>query len=118
MKLFYIIMVVNQDYRTTDEWESLIGQQIRAERIASNLDQEHLANLANISIGALSNLERGKGSSLKTLISVIKALGRTDWFQALAPSVEISPMQLLTAGHKTPRQRVRSLGQHPLGDSK
>jgi DNA-binding XRE family transcriptional regulator len=89
------------------EWEAVIGEQVRAARIADNLDQEHLAALADISVGALSNLERGKGSSLKTLVAVVRTLGRTDWLEALAPPVSISPMQMLRARQKTPRARVR-----------
>ena len=44
-------------------------------RIAGDLDQTGSAAIADVSIGALSNLERGKGSSLKTLIAVARALG-------------------------------------------
>lgn len=111
-------MFIMIDYISTDEWELLIGQQVRAERIASDLDQANLAALANISIGALSNLERGKGSSLKTVIAVIKALERTDWLQALAPPVEISPIQLLKARQGRPRQRVRTQNIEPIGNLK
>ena len=102
-----IIMRVVQKSHTVDEWEALLGAEIRNVRIANELDQASLAGLANISVGALSNLERGKGSSLKTLIAVVRALGRTDWIEALAPPVTVSPMQMLRAGQKAPKARVR-----------
>lgn len=100
-------MQVQRNHRTVEEWETLVGEQLRAERITHNLDQVRLATLADVSVGALSNLERGKGSSLKTLVCVLRALGRTDWLEALAPPVTISPIQMLRAKQKTPRSRVR-----------
>lgn len=100
-------MQVRRDHRTADEWEAVLGEQVRAARISANFDQQRLADLANISVGALSNLERGKGSSLKTLISVVRALGRTDWLEALAPPVLVSPIQMLRSKERSTRARVR-----------
>jgi transcriptional regulator with XRE-family HTH domain len=93
---------------TTGEWEAVVGDHVRRVRISRNLDQAGLAELADISVGAVSNLERGKGSSLHTLISVVRALGRTDWLESLAPAVGVSPMQLLRAKQKTPQPRMRA----------
>jgi transcriptional regulator with XRE-family HTH domain len=97
-----------QSHRTIGEWEALLGDQVRRVRISSDLDQARLAELANVSVGAVSNLERGKGSSLRTLISVLRALGRTDWLESLAPAVGVSPMQMLRTMQNTPPKRVRS----------
>lgn len=100
-------MVVQRWHRTVEEWETRVGEQVRAMRIASDLDQTRLAALADVSVGALSNMERGKGSSLKTVVAVVRALGRTDWLEALAPPVTVSPIQMLRAKQKSPRTRVR-----------
>jgi transcriptional regulator with XRE-family HTH domain len=101
-------MEIERDHHTTDELEGLFGAQVRAMRIARDLDQASLASLANISVATLSNLERGKGSSLRTLVAVVRALGRVDWLEALAPPVTVSPMQMLRAKTRSPgpRQRV------------
>jgi transcriptional regulator with XRE-family HTH domain len=96
-----------RDSKTLDEWEGYLGRQVRAARVAARLDQAQVAGLANVSVRSVSNLERGKGSSLKTLLSVVRALGRTDWLEALAPPVAVSPMQVLLAKQKPPRPRVR-----------
>lgn len=101
-------MKASRNYCTIEEWEAALGDQIRRVRIGRNLDQAGLAELANVSIGAVSNLERGKGSSLRTLISVLRALGRTEWLESLAPAVSVSPMQLLRSKQRTPPQRVRA----------
>ncbi len=95
------------DNRPTDEWEAYLGEQCRAMRIRADLEQAELATRASVSLGALKNLEGGKGSSLKTLIKVARALGRTDWLEALAPKITVSPMQLLRSRAKTtPRLKV------------
>lgn len=92
---------------STDEWEHYLGEQFRAMRIRAGFEQAVLAGRADVSIGAIKNLESGKGSSLKTLIKVARSLGRTDWLASLAPPVSISPMQLLTTARRNaPRQRV------------
>jgi len=94
--------------RTVGEWEAILGDQVRRARLAKNLDQARLAALADVSVGAVSSLERGKGSSVRTLIAVLRGLERTDWLESLAPAVEVSPMHLLRAKQKAPRQRVRA----------
>jgi transcriptional regulator with XRE-family HTH domain len=95
--------------RTLEEWIDLLGQQVRNARIARNIDQRTLAALANVSIAAVSDLERGAGSSVKTLVAVVRALDRTDWLESLAPSATISPLQALRAKRSgpQPRRRVR-----------
>jgi transcriptional regulator with XRE-family HTH domain len=101
-------MSIKHSQNTTLEWEKMMGEQVRTARIAQDLDQSSLAALANVSIGALSNLERGKGSSLTTLIAVVRALGRTDWLETLAPAIAVSPLQMLRSRNKAPASRVRS----------
>jgi len=94
--------------RTIAELEEVLGEHIRRSRIASDLGQAELAQLADISVRALRNLERGRGSSVSTLIAVVRALGRTPWIDGLAPSAQVSPMQMLrTSRRSTERTRVR-----------
>ncbi len=106
-------MAIHYSHRTIEEWEGLVGEEVRAMRIASDLDQTRLAELADVSVGALSNLERGKGSSLKTLVAVVRAMGRTDWLEALAPPMTVSPIQMLRTKQKAPRARVRARASDP-----
>ncbi|MEO8423725.1 MAG: helix-turn-helix transcriptional regulator [Actinomycetota bacterium] len=94
-------------HRTVDEWQVRIGEQVRNARIAGGLDQQRLSELANVSVGAVSNLERGRGSSLKTLVAVARAVGRAEWLDSLAPPVIVSPLQVLRAKQRVPRTRVR-----------
>jgi len=101
-------MAVERVRRSTTEWEAVIGAEVRAARIAANLDQSELAKRADISLGAVKNLEAGKGSSLKTLVRVVRALGRTEWLESLTPPITVSPLAMLSSNRKAtlPRQRV------------
>ena len=106
-------MLITRSNNTTREWEEKVGEQIRTTRIAADLDQTGLAALANVSVGALSNLERGKGSSLNTVVAVVRALKQTDWLEALAPAVTVSPIQMLHSKQRRPPARVRSRKNTP-----
>jgi transcriptional regulator with XRE-family HTH domain len=89
---------------TPGEWEVELGKQLRALRLRQNIDQRRLAERAGAALNAVKNLEAGKGASLKSLVKVLRTLGRADWLSTLAPAVSISPLQMLKA--KQPRQRV------------
>ena len=83
---------------TTDEWEAVIGAEVRAARIARPTStRSELAARADISLGAVKNLEAGKGSTLKTLVRVVRALGRTEWLESLTPPITVSPMAMLSS---------------------
>ena len=107
-------MPENRRYLTIEQLEGLLGDQVRRARIAQNVDQVTLAKRADVSVRAVSNLERGQGSSVRTLVAVLRALGRTDWLDTLAPAVEVSPMHLLRSKQRTPQPRRRV--SRPRGD--
>lgn len=90
--------------KSTEEWEAGLGEQVRNLRLRQNLDQRTLAEQAGVGLSALKNLESGKGATLKTMIKVLRALGRASWLETLAPEVSISPLQMLKA--KPARQRA------------
>lgn len=93
--------------KSTSDYEIMIGEQIRRLRIAYGLDQSQLASAANISVGAVKNLECGKGSSLKSLIMILRTLKADQWLSTLSPVFDVSPMQMLRDQKlKEPRSRV------------
>jgi transcriptional regulator with XRE-family HTH domain len=79
---------------TIEQLESLVGESIKAARLDRNLSQEELASRSGISRRALINLESGNGSSLKTFIVVLKALGHEEWFNTIAP-VGVNPFLMV-----------------------
>lgn len=95
--------------RTTAAWEAEVGRQVRQLRLRQDLTQAALARRANVSVSSLQSLEHGHGSSLSTVIGVVRALGRDDWLEGLAPEAPISPMALLEQA--TTRERQRASGR-------
>jgi len=90
--------------RSTKGWEQEIGARIRAIRKRSELTQQELADLANVSRSAIKYLEAGHGSSLATFIGVAKALNLDKEIdQIFALSSQISPMALLAKKSKSKR---------------
>lgn len=89
---------------TSEEWEAALGQQLRDLRLRQNIDQRQLAEQAGVALNVVKNLESGKGATLTSLIKVLRALGRADWLNSLAPAVSISPLQMLKA--RPSRQRA------------
>ena len=93
-----------QNSKTPEEIEVEFGQQLRDLRLRRNIDQRQLAEQAGVALNAVKNLENGRGATLSSLVKVLRSLGRADWLETLAPTVGISPMQMLKA--KQPRQRA------------
>lgn len=99
------------DRRSTTDWEQHIAEQVRGLRLSSELDQRALAERANVSLGTIQNLEAAKGSSLRTLIRVVRALNRAEWLDELNPGLSDGPgpIEQLRAARATPTgpRRVR-----------
>jgi transcriptional regulator with XRE-family HTH domain len=90
---------------TTGEHEALLGERLKGLRLSSNLDQASLASRAGVSLGALKNLEGGAGSRVKTLIAVLRALGREEWLASVAPGPTSNPLDATPHAAST-RQRA------------
>lgn len=86
-----------------DSHQRQLGAQVRASRLALNWPQDLLAEKAGIAIGALKNLESGRGASLRTLTSVICAMGRQEWLGQLTQAPALSRQRARTANVLHPR---------------
>jgi transcriptional regulator with XRE-family HTH domain len=96
---------------TSNELEERLGSRLRELRLLKNLDQRALAERAGLSLNAIKHLESGKGARVNSLVKVLRAMDKTEWLETLAPTVSISPMQMLKSGSREPkraRRRVRS----------
>ena len=89
--------------KSPDEIAAGLGERLRALRLAADLTQAVVADKAGVSERSLRDLEAGQGSTVQTLVRVLKALGADDVIDALAPRPAVSPLQLLK--HKS-RQRA------------
>jgi transcriptional regulator with XRE-family HTH domain len=98
--------MADMKFMTPDELQAALGKQLQELRIAKNLDQITTAEKAGISEKTLRNLEAGRGSSIETLVRVLKALDSLDGLRLLAPKPSVSPLALLRHS-ETARRRVR-----------
>jgi len=89
---------------TPGEMEAALGEKLKSLRLSRNLDQKTLAERAGLSVRALRSLEAGQGSTVKTLVGVLRALGRQDWLNTIAPVATINPLTLTRDAQ--PRQRA------------
>ncbi|WP_455286552.1 helix-turn-helix domain-containing protein [Cupriavidus necator] len=71
---------------------------LKTYRIHRNLDQATLSKHARVSVRALRNLESGNGSTLRTLIQMLRALGQESWLYTIVPvptpSLDSAPANL------------------------
>lgn len=94
-------------WRSSEEWEEELGEQLKTQRLALNMSQAEAADRAGLSLGTLSRLERGLGSSLGSFIKYATLLGKSDWLASFAPQVAVSPIQQFELGHQRQRASKR-----------
>jgi transcriptional regulator with XRE-family HTH domain len=92
--------VVVKTSHTPPELEAQVGESLKKLRLSRNIDQKTLAERAGISARSLRSLENGSGSSLKSLVSVLRALDRDDWLTTMVRNA-------------APRQRARKRTAKP-----
>jgi transcriptional regulator with XRE-family HTH domain len=90
---------------TPAELATWLGTSIRKLRIDRNLKQSELAAQAGVSLHALQNLESGEGATVRTLVTVLRALGREEWIKNLAPTPTINPLTLPRGASERKRAR-------------
>lgn len=95
---------------TIDEVLATLGARVRAQRLAQNLPQRELAQMAGLSLGALRKLETSGQTSLETLVRAVQALGLTGELENLfmLKRESIAQMEQAQIAHqrkRAPRRR-------------
>jgi transcriptional regulator with XRE-family HTH domain len=103
-------------YSTLTELQHLLGERLKRLRLDRNLDQRTTAEKAGISERALRNLESGRGSTVETLLRVLKALDHLQGLEMLAPEISVNPLDLLRRA-KAPQRARRIAKQDREADS-
>lgn len=95
-----------------------IGSTIRRRRIAANMTQKQLSEQAVVALSAVGNIEKGKNTSVLTLIQVLRTLQSLDLLEPFFREEEISPIAYAEAmrKHHLP-QRVRKSHTEPKTES-
>jgi transcriptional regulator with XRE-family HTH domain len=95
-------------FNTPEELQAVLGERLRRLRLNRNIDQRTAAEKAGISERALRNLETGRGSTVETLLRVLKALEYLQGIDMLAPETSVNPLDLLRQ-RKAPQRARRSI---------
>jgi transcriptional regulator with XRE-family HTH domain len=90
-----------------------LGRRIAQIRIDSNYTQEYLAERAGLGKRTLERLEKGKQVQTTSLVRVLRSLGQLDNLEALLPSTDIRPMDMLRL-KKNRRQRARASSAYTI----
>lgn len=93
-----------------------LGARIRAQRIQQELTVEELATRAGLSTLTLLKAEQGGNPTLRTLLRVLRALGRIDLAESLVPAPPASPlahMARIADGTTSTPRRVRHKRRPP-----
>jgi len=85
-----------------------LGARLARTRIDANLTQARLAEEAGVGKRTIERLEAGRGTDLRMLVRVVRALGLMEGLEALIPEAPQSPMAQLR--HKG---RERRRAGHP-----
>ena len=71
-----------------------VGRRVRQNRLAKNLTQKRLAEMAGVSRMTIVNLEKGQAATLLTFIQVLHSLGSLDGLEKFLPDLGPSPLQV------------------------
>ena len=93
-------------FSSPSEIQAELGKRLKRLRIRHGLTQSDLASQANLSRQAIVDLENSGTSSVRTLVSVLHALGETGSLNLIAPEQGFSPIAAMR-GMREP-QRVRN----------
>ena len=94
-----------QQFKTLEELQQHLGGKVKRLRLNRNLDQRTTAEKAGVSEKALRNLETGRGSTVETLLRVLKALECLQGLEMLAPEVSVNPLDLRRQPNAAQRAR-------------
>jgi transcriptional regulator with XRE-family HTH domain len=84
------------DFMTIPELAKELGDRLRNCRLRRRLEQTELAERAGISDRTVRALEKGTGSSVESLLRVMKALGILEGLDAMVPpGPSVDPLLLL-----------------------
>jgi len=83
--------------------EAELGKRLKRRRVELGLNQSELAERAGLGRRTITAIENGHGSSLSTLIAVLRALGGLQELAELLPPPELSPIAITS--HKVQERK-------------
>ena len=98
---FPLIMI---QFLTNPQIEQELGKRLKDHRLDLNLSQEQVATRSGLSRRTVTAIENGEGSTLTTLIAILRALNALDTLESFLPDPGISPMAMTSMLQDAPRK--------------
>ncbi len=95
---------------TTEEILRELGARLRGFRLQRNVTQAELAETAGVGHATVKRAEAGENIRLKTIVKILRALGRVEALDSFLPEPLVSPIRLAEQ-----RERTRQRARRPLG---
>ena len=71
-----------------------LGAQLKQMRLNRNLTQKQLGELSGLSRSAISDLENGAGGTMRSLVQLLRALGKLEILDHFKTEAPVSPIQI------------------------
>jgi transcriptional regulator with XRE-family HTH domain len=71
-----------------------LGAQLKQMRLNRNLTQKQLGELSGLSRSAISDLENGAGGTMRSLVQLLRVLGKLEIFNHFKAEAPVSPIQI------------------------
>jgi transcriptional regulator with XRE-family HTH domain len=93
--------------------EQELGKRLKNRRLEMNLSQEQVAKRSGLSRRTITAIENGGGSTLTSLIALLRALQALDTLENFLPDPGISPIALTSMVQDAPRKYASSPRKTP-----
>jgi transcriptional regulator with XRE-family HTH domain len=93
--------------------EQELGKRLKNRRLEMNLSQEQVAKRSGLSRRTITAMENGGGSTLTSLIALLRALQALDTLENFLPDPGISPIALTSMVQDAPRKYASSPRKTP-----
>ncbi len=101
------------DFLSNPQIEKELGKRLKDRRLEMNLSQEQIAKRSGLSRRTVTAIENGGGSTLTTLIAMLRALQALDTLENFLPDPGISPIAMTSKVQETPRKYASSPRKSP-----
>ena len=108
----YIRNMIKLEEMGNEAIRATLGRRLQRERLNQNITQARLAEQAGISRRTLVAAEKGEGTTLDTLIRLLRGLGKLGQLDQFLPEPPVSPIQLAKLNGKV-RQKASGKLRYP-----
>lgn len=104
--------MMNFENMENEEIRKELGRRLQRERLNQDITQANLAERAGISRRTLVAAEKGEGTTLETLIRILRGMDRVARLDQFLPEPPVSPIQLAKLKGKV-RQKASGKLRYP-----